>query len=158
MRRLLIISMVLVALVACETKQPKTDLKQDEKEVRNVLSNFFKAVGEHDWERMKGMTTKDMILVEHDMVWNTDSLINAMDKYWKGYTVEYSVDFIKIYVTGRTAWAVYRNDGVVSNNEREIHVGWIETVIFAKKNGKWKIIGLQSTRVKEPRVVIKDED
>jgi len=155
MQKLIIIPVIILLMTSCDSKQVKINPELEIKEVQLVLTDFFDALAGHDWNKLKSLTTEDMILVEHGLLWNNDSLINAMEKHWKEYDINYSFDFIKTQVNGNTAWTVYRNHGIASNQEREIHLHWIETVIFTKTNGHWKLIEAQSTREKEPEIIEK---
>jgi ketosteroid isomerase-like protein len=155
MKKSLIIPLILSSLIACETSQMETNNKHEVNEVHTILTELFQSISDHNWEKLKSLTTDDMILVEHGLLWNTDSLINAMELQWKEFDVTYSFDFIKTHVDGNTAWTVYHNHGIASNDEKEIHINWIETVIFTKLNEQWKVIEAQSTRTKDPEIIPK---
>ena len=153
MKKLIITSIILILLISCGSKQGETDLEQEKEKIHHVLTEFFNSLADRDWDKYRSHTTEDMILVEHGLLWNSDSLINAMENTFGNYTIKYSFDFIKTHVDGNTAWTVYRNQGNAKSEERDMQFNWIETVIFTKKNGEWKIIEAQSTLVKEPEVI-----
>lgn len=157
MKKLLITTIVLLLLIACSSKQNEIDLKLEKEKIHEVLRDFFQAIDDHDWDKLKSLTTEDFILVEHGLLWNNDSLINTVEKSWADFELKYSLDNIRTHVDGNSAWTVYRNHLIAKNEEREVQIHWIETVIFTKENGKWKMIEAQSTREKEPEVIEKNK-
>jgi len=158
MKNLLLASFVFFLFAGCNIKMDKTELETEKFNVHKVLAEYFNAIEDRNWEKLKSLSTDDMILVEHGLLWNNDSLINALEKYWHGYEISYSFDFIKTHVDGSSAWTIYRNHGIAKKGDQEMHFHWIESVIFTKENGEWKIIEAQSTREGEPKVIETSRD
>ena len=157
MKKLLISSIILFLLSSCTSKQNEINLKLEKEKIHTVLTGFFQALDDHNWDKLKSLTTEDFILVEHGVLWNNDSLINAIENSWADYELNYSLDNIKTHVDGNSAWTVYRNHLIATNEEREVQFHWIETVIFTKENEQWKMIEAQSTMEKEPEIIDKTQ-
>ena len=160
MKNLFIASAILVLFNCCSSNSNQSEVNPElEKEkIHNTLTEFFDALANRDWDKYRTLTTEDMILIEHGLVWNNDSLIHAMDVVFADYEINYSFDFIKTYVDGNNAWTVYRNQGIATSEENDMHFDWVETVIFIKEDGKWKINEAQSTLTKDPEVIEKAKE
>jgi len=155
---ILFFSVLLIVLISCNSNQSEFNPELEKEKIHKTLTEFFQSLASRDWDKYRTLTTEDMILIEHGLVWNTDSLINAVDLVWADYELNYSFDFIKTYVDENSAWTVYRNQGIAVSEDKEVHFDWVETVIFIKENEKWKIIEAQSTLTKDPEVIEKTKE
>lgn len=153
MNRVTTILFLVIFVSGCELHQHQFDPEVEKEKVHQTMKSFFSALENRDWDLLKSVSTDDMILVEHGLLWNNDSLISAMEKYWSGFNVSYSFDFIKTQVDCNTAWMVYKNHGIASTDTLEIRLHWIESLIFTKIEGEWKLAEAQSTRVGEPEYI-----
>lgn len=158
MKNLLFTTIILILLVSCDSKKNEINHEKEKTNVQKVLSEYFNALAERNWEKLRSLSTDDMILVEHGLLWNNDSLINVMEKYWVDYEVNYSFDFIKTQVYENCAWAIYRNHGVAKKENQILNIHWIENAIFIKELDVWKIRFINSTKQSEPEIINESEE
>ena len=126
---------------------------QKEKDsIEASISKFFDCLSEIDTNKLKAYTTDDFILLENGQLWNIDTLVNKMsDPKNAGIKRVNKFQFIKTEQNGNVAWVSYHNSADFSLNEKKQTVNWLESAVLEKKNGRWKIKLLHSTRVMPPK-------
>jgi len=126
---------------------------QKEKDsIEASISKFFDGLSEIDANKLKAYTTDDFILLENGQLWNIDTLVSKMsDPKNAGIKRVNKFQFIKTEQNGNVAWVSYHNSADFSLNEKKQTVNWLESAVLEKKNGRWKIKLLHSTRVMPPK-------
>ena len=126
---------------------------QKEKDsIEASISKFFDGLSQIDANKLKAYTTDDFILLENGQLWNIDTLVNKMsDPKNAGIKRVNKFQFIKTEQSGNVAWVSYHNSADFSLNEKKQTVNWLESAVLEKKNGRWKIKLLHSTRVMPPK-------
>ena len=126
---------------------------QKEKDsIEASISKFFDGLSQIDANKLKAYTTDDFILLENGQLWNMDTLISKMsDPKNGGLKRVNKFQFIKTEQNGNVAWVSYHNSADFSLNEKKQTVNWLESAVLEKKNGRWKIKLLHSTRVVPPK-------
>jgi len=141
MKKLLLFSIILFLLSACNTPDP-----QQEKELaEQVLKTYFDAMGARNWEAVKENATSNMRLVEDGLIWNNDSLITSISENWSKYEINYDITVLETEVEKNCARIIYRNHGNAIYRTDIIHINWIETASLIKQNGMWKIAMIHSS-------------
>lgn len=136
---------LLLVFVACRTTD---DLEAEQASVEHSLQGFFRAISESDFDALRASTTADYVLLEDGLVWNTDSLVAAVEDLQEGgLTISYSFADREVYVHGPIAWMTYRNTGVLSGAAGADTLRWLESAVFRKEGGSWRMALLHSTRV-----------
>ncbi len=125
----------------------------DESAVKRAVEGIFDGLATLDMEKVQAHSTSDILLLEHGVIWNMDSLADNIEwmKRASGFKRTNKLDFFKTEVNANIAWVAYENTADIEINGKVIHVSWLESALVVKEKGKWKIRMLHST-VKE-RVV-----
>ncbi|MDX1629322.1 MAG: hypothetical protein R3345_11520 [Fulvivirga sp.] len=103
------------------------------------MNNFFLSLSEGDTSLMKQVTTDDFILFEHDVIWNTDSLLELMPmtlgRIWEIRDFQHTA-------TGHFAHVHYFN---ISKSPKG--KSWLESALLVKENQQLKIKFMHSTKL-----------
>lgn len=141
--------MCLAFFVSC---QPRQDTQAELQKVEKVLYDSFDALSEFDYQAIREQITDDFQLLEDGLDWNADSLVKIM-KFYEPNVVERPNKFeiIKTGVEGSTAWISYWNDADIELKEGKMKLKWLESAVFHKQDGVWKMALLHSTQVLPPK-------
>jgi ketosteroid isomerase-like protein len=132
-------------VLSCSQKQGTTVEAQ---KVEKALHDFFTAISEYNYQGIKDVCTKDYQLLEDGLVWNADSLVNAIKPMEGKVKIVYRLEEIRTKLEGDMAWMSYRNKAVLTSTDGEEKLEWVESAIFEKQNYQWKMALLHSTRVR----------
>ena len=136
----------LMLVLGCQQNK-STD---DPEILKKILIGYFDGIKAKDLNKLNALTTEDFVLFEDGSVWNNDSLIIAIDKYYKSFNPEYSFDNFEIDVDSRIGNIRYYNhcDCVIDDTVKR-SLDWIESATFEKVDGKWKMNFLHSSKRRE---------
>lgn len=140
--------------VSCKDETTEINMEKEKMLVQNVMNGVFNALTDRDWDSLRICTTDDMILLENGLIWNTDSLISAMEKYWEGYDLKYSLDFEKTEIQDSMAWVFYHNRCIGVKDTTQMKFYWVESGILKKEGKTWKLSFAHSTMVGQPEITI----
>jgi SnoaL-like domain len=117
--------------------------------VRSGLDRFFAAISRFDYDGLRAAGTADYVLVEDGLVWNMDSLVATVQGLQKdGLRITYALEDLHPRIAGSVAWTTYRNRGILSGPKGADTLRWVESAVFRKEDGVWKLALLHSTRVR----------
>ncbi|OEK01028.1 hypothetical protein BFP97_05680 [Roseivirga sp. 4D4] len=108
-------------------------------EVNSVALDFFVALGTGDTTLMSSILTEDFEMFEHDVIWNTDSLLslmpNTLGRKW-------SILDPVIQSEGSLAHLYYFNQGITPSDR-----SWYESMLLEKSDEGLKIKFMHSTKL-----------
>ena len=137
----------LPAVLSAQTSSSKIAM-DEARQLQRVRRDFFNAIAASDYQGMRDQCTPDFQLLENGHVMTVEDLINLVKSRSVKPKIVYSFEDIRTKIEGSNGWISYRNRAVVSRNDKTINVEWLESALFEKKNGKWKMVLLHSTVVK----------
>lgn len=147
--RVAIAVMATVAVLVCGrlvAAQNTGALAEDAKVVETVKAVFVAAAGD-DLGKFHAVTTADFYAYDNGMRFDGDALMQAIQKqHAAGYVYEWNVTQPEVHVVGDVAWITYINKGSVKNAKGTQQVTWLESMVLEKKDGKWRIRFVHSTR------------
>ena len=128
--------------------QEKTT-KDSPKELKQLITDYYKAIDDKNFNKMKELTTYDFKIYEDGKIWNNDSVI-AVIKSWSKFNSKYTVSDFKINIDYSSGYTTYSNKAqfVLGNNATETMTSdgeWIESATFVKSDNGWKINLIHST-------------
>lgn len=112
-------SFLIITIFVSTFSKAQQPFSKAQQNAQKVVVRFFEALSNLDSISLKKYCTADIILHEYGQVWNLDTLINKT-------------------ITMNSA---------VTKNSKQIIIQWLESVILAKENKKWKVKHLHSTRI-----------
>jgi len=119
-------------------------------EIQQTVVKMFQALSNRDSIALKSYCSPDITLYEYGQTWDIDTLIR------KAITMNQSADFkrtntfdfINIKTDETTAWATYRLSSVITKENKETVIQWLETVVLSRHKKMWKVKHLHSTLIK----------
>ena len=119
-------------------------------EIQQTVVKMFQALSNRDSIALKSYCSPDITLYEYGQIWNIDTLIR------KAITMNQSADFkrtntfdfINIETDKTTAWVTYRLSSVITKENKETVIQWLETVVLSRHKKMWKLKHLHSTLLK----------
>lgn len=129
------------------TAQGKLTL--DQASVQPTVIAFFQAIADRDTSALRSLCTPDILIIEHDELWNMDTLLSKISQpTTSDFKRINSFDFIRIHKKGKVIWTTFHNHADVTRNGKQIHIHWLETAMLVKEKKLWKIHTLHSTLIK----------
>jgi len=118
-------------------------------EVQQVITRFFDALSVANIPLMKAEVSDDFILLENGEIWTIDTLANKISRPKpEGYLRQNSFDFIETKIDKNRAWIYFKNKAEITSKTRNVTIKWLESVIFRKEKGRWRMEFMHSTPMK----------
>ncbi len=155
-KQIIYIALLFTFFINCNDKVESIDLDAEKKEVEKTLVEYFKYVEQRNWDSLRALSQNDLIIFESGIIWNNDSLINAVDGAFKDFEISYDLDFIKTEVDNSIAWTYYNSKAEAVSDSARMIIKWLESASFKKQAGKWKVSFIHSTTVGQPKIEKKE--
>jgi ketosteroid isomerase-like protein len=121
-------------------------------QVQQVVRDLFEAFSQNDFQQMKSSLTPDVLILEHGVVWNMDTLVSYTRKQRPpDFRRVNAFNFFETEIGRDIAFVSYYNEANITANDSGWHLKWLETAILVKENKRWKIKTLHSTRIERTR-------
>jgi uncharacterized protein YggL (DUF469 family) len=118
-------------------------------EVQQVITRFFDALSVANIPLMKAEVSDDFILLENGEIWTIDTLANKISRPKpEGYLRQNSFDFLSTKIDKNRAWVYFKNKAEITSKTRNMTIKWLESVIFRKEKGRWRMEFMHSTPMK----------
>lgn len=114
------------------------------------VKELFAAMSKHDGKAMQETATEDFQLLEHGEDWTMQKLIDAVQPKGKPYVRRNFFCQIRAREKGDIAWISYWNKAEIQSESVGRTVVWLESAVMIKKDDRWKVQLLHSTRL-EPK-------
>jgi hypothetical protein len=122
--------------------------KNDSTEIIKLLINDYTTMGNWDIKTHLGNITDNYLLLEDGEIWDikketeyyTKNVSRVIDR--KDF---FDIKYVRIY--GNSAYAAYNLKSDITENGVLKIKTWLESVIFRKINGNWKIELIHSTAI-----------
>lgn len=115
-----------------------------------VIEQVFDGFSEGNVSKIENVATSDFKILEHGEIWTIDTLRTRLArKRPADFKRINSFEFFQREVTDKMAFVSYHNRADVHANNQDRVVKWLESAVFVKENGEWKVKMLHSTRVEQ---------
>jgi hypothetical protein len=132
-------------LVGC---QPKEDPQAELAKVDKVFQSYIDGIGKFDYQAMRNACSSNYLLLEDGTVWTVEDHINFLKPLEGKASITYRFNDVKKGIDGSVAWRTHRNVADAMIDGKPAHFEWIESAVFHRNNGAWKIAVLHSTTAK----------
>jgi hypothetical protein len=137
--------LTIIAIIACQKKEdPKFELVKVDK----TLQSYFDGITKFDYEAMRQACSPDYVLLEDGTMWTVEDHINFLKTFEGKSSISYKFIDVKENIDGSVAWRTHRNVADAIIEGKPAHFEWIESTMFQRLNGEWKIVILHSTTAK----------
>lgn len=142
--------LVVTVVIISKSLVLSQELTKDQRSVQNTILRLFDALSNRDSVALKAQCTADVLLFEYGKTWTIDTLIikSIKENQSNNFKRVNKIDFISTSVDHDVAWATYKNQANIEQNDDRRILQWIETVILIRENEAWKIKVLHSTLLK----------
>ena len=113
----------------------------------NSVQDFFAALSEFDYARMKTVVTDDFQILEAGEVWDIETLIKLTKPHENNVVRRNFFSLIKVDSREEIAWLSYWNKANFKTSDEIIEMAWLEGVFLVKDNGAWRMQLMHSTVV-----------
>jgi ketosteroid isomerase-like protein len=147
---LLLLGASLLTLGAARvTPAPVAD---DAQAVEAVLRGWYDASARHDSAAYARPLLPTFFIVEDTTVIERDALVRLVAGSFASGTDRANIRDLRTVVVGDAAWSSFRNDETFTPNGKAATPvrRYIETAIFQRVNGAWKLARYHATRINRP--------
>ena len=121
----------------------------NDKEVTEAVRAMFAAFAADDLAKFHEVTTPDFYAFDGGERFKGDELVELIKKaHAGGKTFVWTITEPSVHVEGDVAWITYVNDGSMQDSAGTKKMAWLESAVLRKKDGKWRVHFLHSTRVR----------
>jgi ketosteroid isomerase-like protein len=123
----------------------------DSAEIKQVIIHLFDGIAEIDSGKIISYVTKDFLLLEDGLIWNTDSLIRVLRPLKsQDFKRTNEFRFVSHEQSGNMTWVVYYNTAHIVFNGQNRDINWLESAVLVKEDNRWKVKVLHSTMLRKP--------
>jgi hypothetical protein len=131
------------------------NINDEQMKVQGVVRDLFEAFSENSLQKMKPCLTDDILILEHDVVWNMDTLVAYIQKPRQpDFKRINTLIFFQTEIGKDMAFVSYYNEADVTSGNAKWHLKWLESAVLVKANKRWKIKMLHSTRLAREKVAL----
>ena len=114
--------------------------------VREARNRFFSAVAQFDYSGVRDAVSPDYVLVQGGRILNLDSLLTDMQRLEDDSgSASFAFDDSTLRVEPPIAWMTYRARRILAHAHRTDTLHRVESAIFRRNGGGWKLALLHST-------------
>jgi ketosteroid isomerase-like protein len=135
----------LIMFVGCQRKE---DSQAELAKVDKVFQSYFDGISQFDYQAMRKACSSDYLLLEDGTVWSVEDHINFLKSLEGKGSIAYRFYDVKKTIDGSVAWRTHRNVADATIDGKPAHFEWIESVVFKRNDGEWKMAVLHSTTAK----------
>jgi ketosteroid isomerase-like protein len=140
------IAPLVLALLTLFTGSMKAD--SEEQQIVAVVTGIMHALSTEDTAQFDALTSPDFYIFDGGNRFNGHALMDVIKRlHAAGKHFEWSVTDADVHIDGDTAWIAYVNKGSVADASGTSAQNWLESGFFRKRDGNWKAVFMQSTRV-----------
>ena len=148
---------LILALILASPAHPQPDIAPAAEELTRLLKEFLDGASRNDVAAHERFWADDLIYTRSSGVRTGKAAI--LENARSGPTATaaeptgYSAEDIRIQQYGETAVVAFRLVGRTGGGPQPVIEHFLNTGTFVKRNGEWRVVAWQSTRVPESEVV-----
>ncbi len=146
MKKYLLICLPLLWTACWNSPEPCQKIANDS--AKKLITDYFEAISSNDFEELKNLSTPDYVLYEDGLIWNNDSLINAIQAMPEAEIDYELVDFTFEADCNGTLVRYVNHGRLTLNDTARFNVKWLESAYVKEVAGMPKLAFLHSSPVK----------
>ncbi len=115
---------------------------------KKLITDYFEAISSNNFEELKNLSTPDYVLFEDGLIWNNDSLINAIQAMPEAVIDYQLVDFTFEADCNGTLIRYVNHGRLTLNDTARFDVKWLESAYVKQVEGTPKLAFLHSSPIK----------
>ena len=141
-------ALLLTSTIGAAASDQSTPSTNDEVQITEAVRSMFAALSAEDIPKLRAVIAPDFYAFEAGGRITGDALIDLMKKaHAAGKVYVWTVNEPEVHIDGSMAWVTYVNRGSIKDASETKNVSWLESAVFRKENGSWRIQFFHSTRV-----------
>ena len=118
-------------------------------QIRDCVQTFFDAIETRDYDLIRSLVTDEYYALEQGGLYDVNGhIIWLQENTGPPAEFDFTLEFVDILVKGTTAWVVYYDYLDVSVGGTVVaHWEGLESAVFLKQNGKWKMAMMTVTEI-----------
>lgn len=120
----------------------------EQQQIIDAVTGLFTALANEDTAKFQSVTSPGFYIFDGGARFDGDRVLGLIKTlHAAGKRFEWKVTDPDIHIEGDTAWIAYVNKGNITDASGTSPQNWLESGYLKKRNGKWEIVFMQSTRV-----------
>jgi ketosteroid isomerase-like protein len=146
------VGVVVTAIAASSPAHAHPSPADDARAVEAVLRGWYDASQRHDSAAYAAPLLPEFFIFEDTTRIERDALVAMVARGFKAGTDRASIRDLHTVVVGDAAWTSFRNDEAFTPNGAAVTPTrrYLETAIFRRVNGQWKLARYHATRINRP--------
>ena len=122
----------------------------DQVQITEAIRSFFAAATADDLDKLHAVTASDFYAFDAGGRFTRDALMDLIKAaHAAGKVYVWTVNEPEVHIFGDIAWITYVNHGSIKGEAGTKDVTWLESAVFQKEKGVWRIHFFHSTRAPE---------
>ena len=153
--RVLWLAVIAVGVLACKSAEPPSAsarVQPDAAAVKQVLDDWYTAIERHDAAGIEQPLTATFVIFEDTTRYDRAELLKGITEGFAAGVQTSARSQLETTVRGDVAWSSFRNHEVFTPTTGAPEIlDFIETVVFVREDGHWKMDRYHATRVNRPQ-------
>lgn len=145
---LLAIASLLTCAIGASAADQSGPSAADQTQVTEAVRSFFAAATADDLDKLHAVTAPDFYAFDAGGRFTRGALMDLIKAaHAAGKVYVWTVNEPDVHISGDIAWIAYVNHGSIKDASGTKDVTWLESAMFQKEKGTWRIHFFHSTRV-----------
>ena len=128
------------------------DEAQEVQAVEKVLHDWYLAMEHHDTAGTARPLTAKFFIYEDTNKYRRAEMLKSINSGFGAGQQTATISDLETMVHGDVAWSSFRNQEVFTPTKgKPEHLNFLETVVFVKEDGVWKMDRYHATRINRPK-------
>jgi ketosteroid isomerase-like protein len=137
---------LILACVTLFAGSMKADPEQQQ--IVDTVTGLMTALANEDTTKFQSVTGPGFYIFDGGARFDGDKILGLIKTlHAAGKRFEWKVTDPDIHIEGDTAWIAYVNKGSITDASGTSPQNWLESGFLKKRDGKWEILFMHSTRV-----------
>jgi ketosteroid isomerase-like protein len=120
----------------------------EQQQIIDTVTALFTAVANEDIAKFQSLTSPGFYIFDGGTRFDGERILGLIKtQHATGKRYEWKVTDPDIHIEGDTAWIAYVNKGSITDASGTSPQNWLESGFLKKRDGKWEILFMHSTRV-----------
>lgn len=154
-KRMLWFAAIAAGVLACRPAEPPpagAGAQAEVAAVKQVLDDWYTAIERHDAAGIERPLTETFVIFEDTTRYGRAELLKGITEGFAAGVQTSARSQLETTVRGDVAWSSFRNHEVFTpTNGTPETLDFIETVVFVRDDGRWKMDRYHATRVNRPQ-------
>ncbi|MEZ4999640.1 MAG: nuclear transport factor 2 family protein [Bacteroidales bacterium] len=153
MKKTILLSFAIVMLLSACTTTPVIDKEAETKAITETLNSFYAGASTAEFDLMKTYATEDFTIFDVGAKYDFEGLVGMFKHNFETLQVEnmnFVISEVKADIFTDCAFISYLNIATGTIGGQPLQMDFLESALFVKVEGSWKIKFMHSTMIPPP--------